>query len=116
MGTYAGSRARDGAPFTGRYGPLCTIEATPHSPRAIALASNLRPPTRPRRCPGRPAGPALPNRLGVWPGAVGAAGTMAPRAAALPTESCDPDAPGRGPCRLGPEARGQARPGLGDSD
>ena len=40
----------------------------------------------------------------------------APRATAVPTESCDSDAPGRCLCRPGPEAGGQARPGQGDSD
>ena len=50
----------------GRSGPFCTIDVMLHSLRVIAVASILRPPTRP--CPAGPAGAGQPRRRAGWGG------------------------------------------------
>ena len=96
-----------------------------HAARVSTVAKKLRPPSsrrRPRCCSGRPAGPARVRQPWLRAGRGGCSrhtrrrAAAAPRAAALPTESCDSNVPGRGLCRLVPEARGQAQHGPGDSD
>ena len=113
--------------FRAQSGPICTIEVMFYDARVCAVPSILppAPPTHPpsvmlqpaSRARIRPGDPGLTNsasrrsrwvRPAHWP--------AASRAAVLPTEFCDSDAPGRGLCRPGPEAQRQARPVKSDSD
>ena len=97
--------------YLGRWGPIYTIEATLCSPRAIASASILRQPTCHWRCFGRPTGPDSLCVAPLWWVQL-AHRPVAPRPAALPTESCDSDGPeGVGGGRLGDGGPRGGRPG-----
>ena len=112
--------------FRAQSGPICTIEVMFYDARVCAVPSIL-PPAPPTHPPSVMLQPA--SRASIRPGDPGLTNSAsrrsrwvrpehrpaASRAAVLPTEFCDSDAPGRGLCRPGPEAQRQARPVKSDS-